>query len=215
MFHFPKFPHLFLHNVEQGCSFTLSSTFFPSITEPLSPSTVPFFAFSMSFPIFPISPLYLLCAIFQLCFHIVYRPLRISSPPQFSFPSLPLPQIWFDIHSPPGLNHQGLLVGPNHGSVSPQRGFCLLAVETNDLHALSLLSPHPHLEALEPIKVMRSTRQATAHSYCVQLQSGPGLLCFRCRHSCRVTSNSQELDVIFCHRLKDINHNRDVYKPAS
>lgn len=169
----------------------------------------------MSFPIFPISPLYLPCAIFQPCFHIVYRPLRISSPPQFSFPSLPLPQIWFDIHSPPGLNHQGLLVGPNHGSVSPQRGFCLLAVETNDLHALCLLSPHPHLEALEPIKVMRSTRQATAHSSCVQLQSGPGLLCFRCRHSCRVTSNSQALDVIFCHRLKDINHNRDMYKPAS
>ncbi|KAI4810122.1 hypothetical protein KUCAC02_018969 [Chaenocephalus aceratus] len=37
-------------------------------------------------------------------------------------------QILLDSHSPPGLNDQDPLDGPNHGSVSPQRGFCLLTL---------------------------------------------------------------------------------------
>lgn len=86
-----------------------------------------------------------------------------------SFPSLPLPQIWFDSHSLPGLNHQDLLEGPNHRPVSPQRGFCLLTVETNDLHALCLWSVPRHLEAVEVITVICLTRRATAHSHSLPL----------------------------------------------
>lgn len=82
-----------------------------------------------------------------------------------SFSSLPLLQILLDSHSPPGLNHQDLLEGPNHGSVSPQRGFCLLTVETNDLHALCLWSVPRHLEAVEVITVKCLTRRGTAHSH--------------------------------------------------
>lgn len=63
------------------------------------------------------------------CFHTV-----AVSHALLSCPSLPSPQIGSDSLSPPGLNHQGLLEGPNQGPVSPHRGFCLLAVETNDLH---------------------------------------------------------------------------------
>lgn len=82
-----------------------------------------------------------------------------------SLPSLLLLEIRFDSHSPPGLNHQDLLEGPNRGSVSPQMGFCLLTVETNDLHALCLWSAPRHLEAVEVITVICLTRQATAHSH--------------------------------------------------
>lgn len=80
------------------------------------------------------------------------------------FSSLPLLQILRDSHSPPGLNHQDPLARPNHGSVSPQRGFCLLTVETHDLHALCLWSVPQHLEAVEVITVICSTRRATVHS---------------------------------------------------
>lgn len=68
------------------------------------------------------------------CFHTLYLPpiFYILSHALLSFPSLPSPQIRFDSLSPPGLNHQGPLVGPNQGPVSPQRGFCLLTVETNE-----------------------------------------------------------------------------------
>lgn len=87
-------------------------------------------AFSEWFPSF----LFLLPAVSPPCFHTVYLPpiFYILSHALLSFPSLPSAQICFDSLSPPGLNHQGPLVGPNQGPVSPQRGFCLLTVETNE-----------------------------------------------------------------------------------
>lgn len=91
--------------------------------------------------------------------HVSILPISPYTPSHalLSFSSLPSPQIRFDSLSLPGLNHQGPLVGPNQGPVSPQRGFCLLAVETNDLHRTA--APR-HLEAV--IAVIRSTWQGTA-----------------------------------------------------
>lgn len=132
---------------------------------------------TVSFLISPILPPFISFLLFQPRFHNVYQPLGVSSPLQFSSPSLPVPPIGLDMHSPPGLNHQGLLtVAKLSVSVSPHGGFCLLAVETNDLHALCLLSPHPHLEALEPINVMHPTRRAAARSHCTR-RPRRGLLC--------------------------------------
>lgn len=116
------------------------------------------------FPCLLLFFLYLLPTVFLPCFHTAYLPLY--SPPylSLSFPSLPLPLICLDSLSAPGLNHQDLLVGPNHGSVSLQRGFCLLTVETNDLHAFCLHNAPQHLEAVEVITVICLTRQVTANS---------------------------------------------------
>lgn len=120
------------------------------------------------FPLEPLPPFYpslhFLCGFPVSCFCSLLYPLHVSirlSPPIFyilshallSFPSLLSPQIRFDSLSPPGLNHKGPLVGPNQGPVSPQRGFCLLTVETNDLRCIA--SPRQHLEAV--ITAVRST----------------------------------------------------------
>lgn len=114
---------------------------------------------------FPLSASYLrtvIPAMFPYCQSgAILSPTLLS----ISFSSLPLSQIRFDSHSPPGLNHQVLLQGPNHRSGSPQRGFCLLTVETNDLHALCLWRATRHLEAVEVITVICFTRWATAHSH--------------------------------------------------
>lgn len=177
-FHVPDFPLLFLHNVKHGCSFLQFSLLYASIFSSLCPQTTRsvHYLYSSHFlchlPFFPmcfgLSASYCIPAMFPYC---LSTPTYIISPTllSVSFPSLLLPQIQFDIHSPPGLNHQDLMVGPNHGSVSPQRGFCLLTVETNDLHALCLLSVARHLEAVEVIKLICLTRRATAHSHSPRL----------------------------------------------
>lgn len=156
-------------SVKQGCSFTL----FPYSTSCLLsiPKTTLFFHylyssyFSVSFPSFsPVAFFYLLPTLYPTVFPAMFPyclspPILSPSLLSISFPSLPLPQIWFDSHSLPGLNHQDLLEGPNHRPVSPQRGFCLLTVETNDLHALCLWSVPRHLEAVEVITVICLTRR--------------------------------------------------------
>lgn len=164
-------------------------------------SMLPFFLLCVLSPFSPFAFLYLLPTVYpthcnschvSILSMYPYPPLLLS----ISLPSLPMPQIRFDSHSLPGLNHQDLLEGPNHRSVSPQRGFCLLTVETNDLHALCLWSVPRHLEAVEVIIVICLTRQATAHSHSLCLSTcrwRSRLLCFSCRRSCCVALNIREL----------------------
>lgn len=151
-----------------ACSFTLYlCRFFSPSPKPHSCSTISNHCiFCIIFPFspfcFPLSAPCCTPAMFPYC---LSTPVLSSS----SFPSLSSPQIQFDSHSLPGLNHQDLLVRPNHGPVSPQRGFCLLTVETNNLHALCLLSAHQHLEAVQVIRAACSTRRVTAHGRSLRL----------------------------------------------
>lgn len=135
--------------------------FSPPLNVPSLPLSLPLHPFSCSLflPFLLFSyPYTVISAMFPFC-------LSATLPHFSSLPSVPLLQIQYDSHSLPGLNHQDLLQGPNRGSVSPQRGFCLLTVETNDLHALCLWSVPRHLEAVEVITVICLTRRATAHSH--------------------------------------------------
>lgn len=196
-------------STKQQCSFytfpllhpsILSPPPTPSISKPHSSSIMsplPFFLYSFSFLFicFSLSSSFAIAAMFPYVY--VY-------PYPLPFPSLPLLQIQLDSHSLPGLNHQDLLEGPNRGSVSPQRGFCLLTVETNDLHALCLWSVPQHLEAVEVITVICLTRQATAHSHLLPLHLPLTVkVFFRCHRNCRVALNIQEPFFFFQQWLKD------------
>ena len=157
-----------------SCSYTMSNkvdlfyTFLSllSIPRTQSASIVSILFISLSFPSFSSFPFPSFAPCCIPAIFPYYLPLYILFPTllSVSFPSLPLPQIQLDSNSLPGLNHQGPLVGPNHESVSPQRGFCLLTVETTDLHALCLWSVPRHLEAVEVITLICLTRRVTAHS---------------------------------------------------
>lgn len=163
LFHFYHLPHsfpdhLFLDKVQnKDVLFTLLNIIFI-----LCLLCIIFPSSSFVFFIFFLYSTHCYSATFPYC---VSTPTFSSILLSISLPSLPLLQIQFDSHSPPGLNHQDLLEGPNRGSVSPQMGFCLLTVESNDLHALCLWSVPRHLEAVEVITVICLTRQATAHSH--------------------------------------------------
>lgn len=85
MFHFPDFPLLFLHNVKQGCFDFLLPSFLRSIPKPHSSSIISIpciFCIISPFP--PFAFIYLHPTVLLPCFHTVYLPLRISSPPALS-----------------------------------------------------------------------------------------------------------------------------------
>lgn len=90
MFHFPDFPLLFLRNVKQGCSFYnfpyfMRPSFLLFIPKPHAPSIISILhIFCIISPFPPCAFLYLHPTVFQPCFHTVYLPLHISSPPHFS-----------------------------------------------------------------------------------------------------------------------------------
>lgn len=134
-------------------------------------------------------------SIFSIC-QMLCNPCHVSilsdHPPCLLLPSTrcfppPSLQIQFGSHSLSGLNHQDRLEEPKHESVSPQRGFCLLTVETSDLHALCLWSVPQHLEAVEVITVICLTGRRL---HTVTRRPSHLLLCFICRHSCRVALNT-------------------------